>query len=106
MSMLLQGSWFRTGVEVNEGCSIDFRPNRDVKRGEKTLKRVQIAPASQKGTKRAIRSGNGAAIVCGVAAVEVDADDLGDAGLLHRDAVDDVGLGHGAFAVGDHNKLC
>src|ERR1700749_1978506 len=50
-------------------------------------------------------SGNGAAIVGGVAAVKVDADDLGDPGLLHGDAVDDVGLGHGAFAVSDDHEL-
>src|SRR5260370_16343787 len=48
----------------------------------------------------------GAAVVCGVAAVEVDADDLRDAGLLHGDPIDDVGLGHGAFAMGDHHELC
>src|SRR6267378_8149089 len=52
-------------------------------------------------------SGYGAAVVvCGVAAVEVDADNLRDAGLLHGDAVDNVGLGHGAFAVSDHDELC
>ena len=50
-------------------------------------------------------SGNGAAIVCGVAAVEVDTDDLRDAGLLHGDAVDDIGLGHGAFTVSDYDEL-
>src|SRR5712691_7448303 len=53
-----------------------------------------------------MRSGYGAAVVGGVAAVEVDADDLRDAGLLHGDTVDDVGLGHGAFAVGDDDELC
>src|SRR5712691_9615974 len=53
-----------------------------------------------------MRSGYGAAVVGGVAAVEVDADDLRDAGLLHGDTVDDVGLGHGAFTVGDDDELC
>src|ERR1700731_1923343 len=48
----------------------------------------------------------GTAIVRGVAAVEVDADDLRDARFLHGDAVDNVGLGHGAFAVSDHHELC
>ncbi len=46
-----------------------------------------------------------AALAAAVALAEVDADDLGDAGLLHGDAVDDVGLGHGALAVGDDDEL-
>src|ERR1700730_9752277 len=48
----------------------------------------------------------GTAIVRGVAAVEVDADDLRDARFLHGDAVDHVGLRHRAFAVSDHHELC
>ena len=37
--------------------------------------------------------------------LQVDADDLGDAGFLHGDAIDDVGHLHGALGVGHHQEL-
>ena len=38
--------------------------------------------------------------------LEADADSLGNAGLLHGDAVESVGGGHGLFGVGDNHELC
>ena len=80
--------------------------NREKFSDEKTLERVLIAPAAQKDRSfQAIRrtwttlSGDGPA-------VQVDAYDLRDAGLLHGDAVDDIGLRHRAFAVSDDDELC
>ena len=67
---------------------------------------MQIAPAAQKES-RFTESGlrHGTTIVHGVAPIEINADNLRDARLLHSDAVDNVGLSHRAFTVGDYDEL-